>query len=86
MDYHCSVANDHHFAMRVANHNMLKLRVRFGEGEDKLVLKVHYDQGYSEVWNYSCRDNRYRIDQIIVPDFTDIEKIKNKIRTILVFG
>lgn len=89
-DYHCrEFKDDHHFAMRIRDHSMETLRVRFTEGNRRLCLKVHYSRGYSEIWdeaNENSSDNRYVVKQIIVPDFMDIEKIKQKIKTILVFG
>lgn len=84
-DYVCS-QSEHHFSYRVVDHRMVKLRVRFGAGEHKLHLKVHYTQDFSEVWSRSKSTHRIRINHIIVPDFSDVEKLKNKIKTCLVFG
>lgn len=84
-DYTCR-QDDHMLSYRVQNNSMIKLRIRFGEGDSKLHLKVHYDEGYSEVWKFSKSVNRIRINKIVVPDFTDIEKLKNKIKMCLVFG
>ena len=86
VDHFCKKSDDHHFSWRIRNNNLIKLRIRFKTGTERLCLKVHYDEGYSEVWSKSNTINRVRIDSIIAPDFSDIEKLKNKIRTILVFG
>lgn len=84
-DYSCS-QDEHHFSYRVANHRMVKLRVRFGTGEHKLCLKVYYTEGVSDVWSRSKSTHRIRINHIIVPDFSNLEKLKSKIKTCLVFG
>lgn len=87
-DYFCKNFDDHHLTCRIRNGNMIKLRIRFREGSERLCLKIHYDDKYSEVWSKSnvAQEDRLKIDSIIVPDFSNIEKLKNKIRTILVFG
>lgn len=85
-DYYCALRDTHHFSYRVKENRMIKLRVRLGEGRDKIQLKVHYDDGYSEIWRSSRSVNRPRINHIIAPDFTDLEKLKNKIKTYLLFA
>ena len=85
IDHSCHTQDDHHFSWRIVNDKLAKLRVRFNEGRERLCLKVHYDEGYSEVWTGS-KSVRLRVNQIIIPNFEDIEKLKNKIRTILVFS
>ncbi len=84
VDYSCSRSDDHHFSWRIKDNTLAKLRIRF-ESEG-LCLKVHYDEKYSEAWASDKPDNKLRINQIVVPNFEDIEKLKNKIRTLLVFG
>ena len=84
IDHSCHIWTDHHFSWRIVNDNISKLRIRFSDDNERLCLKVHYDEGYSEVWT-SSNSTRLKINQIIVTNFEDIEKLKNKIRTILVF-
>ena len=86
IDHFCNKSDDHHFSWRIKDNRLLKLRIRFEDGKERLCLKVHYDESYSEVWSKAKSDNRIRINQIVIPDFSDIEKLKNKIRTLLVFG
>jgi hypothetical protein len=85
-DYYCTGDDSmgrHHFTMRIKDNTMAKLWVHFFD--DELHLKVHYDEKYSQVWS-SSKSERIKIDQIIIPDFMNIEKLKNKIKTILVFS
>ena len=93
IDYHCAMEADHHFAWRIAkvlplelNWQLLILRVKLMTGDENLYLKLHYDEGYSEVWSKDRTTERIKINSIIYPDFVDLEKLKNKLRTILVFS
>lgn len=86
VDYYCNGQDDHHFSWRIKDNSLLKLRIRFEDKKERLCLKIHYDEKYSEVWTKSKSTNRIRINQIVVPDFMDIERLKNKIRTLLVFA
>lgn len=93
VDYYCA-KDDHHFSWRViplehleedASKAIAKLRIRVGEDKNRMCLKIHYDEGYSEVWS-TPHSSRIRVEQIIAPDFQDLEKLKDKLRTILVFA
>lgn len=71
----------------VGQFKMTKMRIRFTEVDgSSLRLKMHYDKGYSEVWTVANSPNRIRINSIVIPDFDDIPKLKNKIKTYLIFG
>jgi hypothetical protein len=63
---------------------LAKLRLAFYK--ERLHLKVHYDDKYSEVWAKVNSPHRIRINQVVSPDFSNIDKLKNKIKTLLVFG
>lgn len=88
VDYCCKISDDHHYSFRVKEDGgMTKERIRFTEENGEVLrLKVYYDKGYTEVWSKANSVNRIRIDHLIVPDFTNIPKLKNKIKTFLVFG
>jgi hypothetical protein len=86
IDHTCNLNDDHHFSWRIKDNSLVKLRIRLSSNGERLCLKIHYDEGYSEVWSKSNTTNRIRVDQIVVPNFEDIELLKNKIRTILVFA
>lgn len=89
VDYVCGAfapnsTPDHYFTMRIRHNAMIKLHIVFYK--ENLYLKVHYDEKYSEVWANANSTLRIRINQIVVPDFADLAKLKNKIKTLLVFG
>ena len=84
IDYTCNRSDSHHFSWRIKDNNLAKLRICFNE--EALCLKVHYDEKYSEAWTADKPDSKLRINQIVIPNFEDIEKLKNRIRTLLVFG
>lgn len=95
-DHTCNKSNDHQLSLRIVNDfwmdgsiqmktpRMTKLRIAFYR--ERLHLKIHYDDKYSEVWAKANSPHRIRINQIVTPDFSNIEKLKNKIKTLLVFG
>ena|ERR1700735_1995578 len=86
VDHFCfKVSSGHVLTMRIKDHQMIKLRIFFNSGFTRLGLKVHYDEGYSEVWTYSNYP-KIKINEIVVPDFMDIEKLKSKIRLCLMFN
>jgi hypothetical protein len=92
VDYHCTTQSDHHFAWRLGriqpheDLQILTLRIKLMAGEENLYLKLHYDKGYSEVWSKDRNTQRIKISSIIYPELTDLEKLKNRLRTILVFS
>lgn len=90
LDYSCNKNEDHQLSMRIVHNIMMdtktmtKLRIAFHK--ERLHLKIHYDNQYSEVWAKNNSTHRIKINQIVIPDFTDIDKLKSKIRTLLVFS
>lgn len=85
-DYSC-ISDDHFYAHRVKENTITKLKVRFVEPNgNKLYFKINYDLGISEVWTKANDNRRTTIDTIFTPDFTDINKLKSKIKTYLVFS
>ena len=86
MDYSCSTEDDHHFSWRIKDNSLAKLRIHLINKEEHLYLKVHYDEKYSEVWSRNRSTNRIKINQIVVPDFMDIDRLKSKIRMLLAFS
>ncbi len=89
-DYVCNKQEDHQLSFRIVHNVMMdtktmaQLRIAFYK--ERLHLKIHYDEKYSEVWAKVNSPNRIKINQIVVPDFSNIEKLKDKIRMLLVFS
>lgn len=71
-------------SIKMRTPRLAKLRVAFYK--ERLFLKVHYDDKYTEVWGKNNSPDRIRINQIVSPDFANIDKLKTKIKTMLVFG
>lgn len=83
-DYVCW-RDDHSLAYRVRGNVFVKIRIGFrGKGE-QLHLKIHYDEGYSEVWTWNDLP-RVRINQVVYTDFSNLDKLKDKIKTLLLFA
>lgn len=68
---------------------ILKFKLRLTNDDDsKITCKIHYDSGYSEVWtgiSFNLSD-RININHIIELDFSNIEKIKKKLKTYMLFS
>jgi hypothetical protein len=89
IEYHCfPPRDDHHYAKRIKREDssMLQFKVRLTESGNNLYLKVDTENGQSFVWSKAGSDERVKIDQIVSTDFSDIDKLREKIKTYLVFG
>ena len=98
VDYHCfPVRRSHHYAMRTTiTGEQIECKIRFREADGgRIFLKISYKYNYSEVWVDDGDDtgtddvsppSRTRIDQIVPLNFDDPDKLKNRIRTMLVFS
>ncbi len=91
IDYYCRERADHFYACRILNNEQIKIKMRFTDTlengtKEKLFLKVNFDEGTSQVWTKNNDNNRIQIDQIFNPDFSDLDKLKVKIRTYLLFS
>lgn len=86
-DHSCSPRwDDHHLSIRIKDGRMTKLRLRFNDENDKrLHLKVHYDEGYTEVWA-DAETAHIIINRLIDLDFSDLVKLRHKLRTYITFS
>ena len=86
IDFYCSAKEDHFFAIRVKDETILKIKVRYTESNgSKIYLKVNFDNDFSQVWT-DKNNFRVNIAYTFMPDFTDTDKLKNKIKTYLNFS
>jgi hypothetical protein len=89
VDYHCyPPKSDHHYSEReTITGEKLKVKIRIGSGEDRLFLKVNYDESYSQVWTDPDDDDaRIRINHAFEPDVSDLDALRKKLRTYMVFS
>ena len=85
-NYGCGIHDtNHHLFYRVQNNKISKLRIRLQDGNQMLRLKVHYDENYSEVW-VQKNVEKIIVNSIIPIDFSNLEKLKDTLRVILLFG
>jgi hypothetical protein len=84
VDYNC-YALYHALSLRIKDDQTIKLKLRFTFSREEVFLKIHYDIGYSEVWSDNAQQ-RLKINLIVPLDFSNIEKLKNKIKTLLIFA
>lgn len=96
IDYYCKHnRDDHSYGIRYVKDELTKVKVRFREpNKDKLYIKFHYDLGHMEVWGIKNHPEnvdpdvpvRITIAGTFIPDFSDVEKLKQKIKTYLIFS
>ena len=79
---------DSHFVMsRLVKEELVKIKVRFTEPSgEKLFLKIEYDKGMCEVWGKTSSNDHVVIPHTFTPDFSDLTRLKQKIRTYLVLS
>lgn len=86
-DYACRTDNDHHaYFYRVRNNQMTRLKVRLNDNGVKLYLKLYCDQNRFEVWTSNLSGKRINININFVPDFSDLDKLKEKIKIYLLLS
>lgn len=80
--------SDHHYVRREAlDGQLLKMKIRIGSDKDRLYIKINFDEGFSQVWTDPDDDEaRIKINHVFEPDLTDLEALRQKIRTYMVFS
>ncbi len=86
VDYFCNAKdNSHHYSDRLVKGQKTMMKIRVTGPKDKLFLMVNYKDKYSEIWE-GAESARIRVDQIVNPNYDDMEALANKIKTYLVFS
>lgn len=92
LDYACRNDPDTHmYIHRVKRDDekihQLKVRITEPDGT-KLCCKILYDKNLAEVWTGSSTDdsNRIQIGNVFDIDFSDLDKLKQKIRMYMLFS
>lgn len=89
IDYFCSPPQaDHHYSARYADDKLAKVKVRLTDVKrrETLFFKVDYIEGNTLVWTTPNDIKRVVIPQTFIPDFNQLDKLRAKIRTYLVFS
>lgn len=84
-NYDCSKNSDHYLSQRLFKGEKMKLKIKLNElNGDRYHLLINYDAGTSEVWMYnqsSGKTEKIIVKNVNEPDFTNLDKLKLKIRT-----
>ncbi len=74
---------EHHYSYKISGDELISSKVRIGE----LVLYISYEEGISKAWTVGASESeKVKINYIVEPNFSDLEKIKRKILTLLTFS
>lgn len=84
-DYICRNKEDHWFAERVENTKIIYMKMRINENERSYYLIINYTKNIMQVWSHKDR-RRILIRHVFVPNFSNLDKLKNKIKTYLVLS
>lgn len=80
-DYACNSHSDHHvYVCCVINDLIVREQVRLYENGIPLNINVSYEQNKTELWAGFHRGARVKIDRLFIPDFSDLDKLKEKIK------
>lgn len=86
-DYHCRSRFDHHYGVRIKDDEILKVKVRLTDEDGSCIFfKINYDEKVTQVWTLMNQVNRVAVPHIFEPDFTDLSKLKLKMKTYLLFS
>lgn len=90
IDYFCHPSMmDHHYGERLRNGQLCKMKIRLTDQytDERMFLRIDFDEGHSHVWTkQDDQKNRIVINHTFMPDFSQIEKLKAKIQTYLIFS
>lgn len=89
-DFLCKGKEDHFFASRIQDGKVTKIKVKILDDDYYLFMKVNFDENNTQVWrkkvNAVSDDNRVQVEHAREIDLSSKDKIKNKIKTYLLFS
>lgn len=88
LEYNCKPwSRDHHYAEAVKDDEVLRIKIRLTDDTSKFYLHINIKEDYSEVWTQpNDIGGRVRINKALIPDFTNLDMIKNKLQTYLLLS
>lgn len=86
--YNCFPSTDSHaYSVRLENDKPLIMKFRLSPGETKLYTRINFVDNFSEVWTRpGDPQSKIRINHAFLPDFSDLPKLEEKIKTYLLFS
>lgn len=78
----------HLFIERVLNDKVIILKARLSSEEEDIVFKIDFDNPRIEIWSDTSSDfpDSIIINTAFNPDFSDLNKLKLKIKGLIVFS
>lgn len=87
IDYTCAGVDRHFLIERFVENKRVKLKTRFTDSlNNKLYLKIHFDKDKMEIWTKSNDSERIYVNGSFDPDFSDVDKLKQKIKMMMLFS
>lgn len=85
-DYSCQYGINHSYSIRYLEEELVKTKIRLQEGNDKIFFLLHHQDDRLEIWTQPGQTNRVIIAGLFEPDFTDIVKLREKLKTYVTFA
>ena len=89
-DYICRDDRNHVYIQRVEDNKITIIKIRLIEVDgSKMFCKIRYDKNISEVWianNDNISNQRVQINHALDTDLADLDKLKQKLRTYILFS
>lgn len=87
-DYKCNENLDHHlYIEREIDGELITLKVRLSLDNEDIIFKINYNECITEIWNTRSEyPEKIIINTILNPDYSDLNKLKSKIKTFIAFS
>jgi hypothetical protein len=87
IDYFCwPIKEDHHYSRRIRGTELQIEKIRISTKEETFYLKLDYSNILSEIWTKPNGSHKVQLDHLINVDFTDLNKLEEKLKTYILFS
>ena len=84
IDYSCTPSMmNHHYAIRFLNKEKFVVKFRLTVNQEDLMVRINYHDKFIEIWGNN--KPKIKINYIFEPDFTNLDKLFNKIKAYVAF-
>lgn len=87
-DYKCNKNLDHHlYIERNLDGTLIITKTRLSIDNEDIIFRINYNDSTTEIWNArSDYPEILKLNVVFNPDYSDLNKLKLKIKTFMVFS
>lgn len=78
--------DDHFFGQRFNKENLIILKIRLKDDDKNLFVRLNYELNSCNIWIKADQIKPITLSHIIHLDYSNIDKLKQKIKTLLLFS